>query len=903
MKKRLLPLSALLFLCLHLTAQSPPFCPSNNVPAADFCSQTCLYCNLQEYTGNTDGYTSQAPPGFCGTIENEQWLGFIAGASFATISVVPSNCQIGNGMQVALYKNCNSTPIGCNGGGAGGGFFPVSITVPLTPGTPYYLMIDSYAGDICDFTVTVSPPGAAIVGFIDTVQVGLCPGQTFNFNGNEYNAPAILKDTFPGPSGACDSIVIYNLVVSPNKTIEQTIQFCPGKSVTINGVVYTDSQTVVDTLPGQNGACDTVATYQLVLLPYVTRNEIRTFCPGDTVVIGGVPYTQPGFITDTIPSTGSGCDTIAKYALVQLSQPTTTQSISFCAGGSVTIGGTVYTQSGTVTRKIPSTTGGCDTLATYNLTLLPYPTSSKTIEFCSGKSVTIGGTVYTQSGTVVDTVAAGNGACDTIVTYTLNVLPYNTRSASIDFCPGKSVTIGGVAYTQSGIVLDTIPSTNGGCDTIVTYTLTRLPYNLGTKTIEFCPGKSVTVGGAVYTQSGTVIDTVAGTVGCDTIVTYTLVLLPYNVRSETIEFCPGDIVTIGGNDYTTAGTVIDTIAGTVGCDTIVTYTLVRITTPGSSVSIKCTSDISIATQPGTGPFAVTYDLPSASTDCQCPGVALIRTSGLPSGSLFPVTTSQVCYEAKDSCGNTASCCFKVTVREESPCDVKVIGCMKYELLSIQIGPGVNLTYEIRVTNNCTNKMIYSAFQLPNGLVAVKPLDNSVFTSPAGRKYDVRNPNYTPFYSVRFKSQTDSIANGQADIFKYVLPGQTKPDYIHVTSRLYPQLFFEAHLNTFNCPITPITGPKASQERDLTEPGESPDLHVFPNPTSGALYADLSAWNGQELTIQVFNSQGQQIRRQVLTAHDEAQEIQLPDGLAGGLYFLEVMTGTGEKKAARFVVQR
>ena len=796
MKKRLPLLLALLLARTFLPAQTLPFCPGNSTPAADLCSQTCLYCNLSEYTGNTAGYTAQAPPGFCGTIENEQWLGFIAGASFATISVVPSNCQIGNGMQVALYSSCNSVPIGCNGGGIGGGFFPVSITVPLTPGTPYYLMIDSYAGDICDFTVTMSPPGAAVIGIVDTQEVNLCPGQTFTFNGVQYEAPAILKDTLPNPSGACDSIVVYNLVAAP---------------------------------------------YQMV-------NRIIQLCPGDSVVIDGVTYTQPGFVTDTIPSTGSGCDTIAKYALLLLPQPAVTRDIAFCAGTSVTIDGKVYTEAGTVTGHIPSVAGGCDTLVTYNLTLLPQPTGIDTIEFCAGKSVTIGGTVYTESGTATDTIA----------------------------------------------------STTGGCDSVVTYTLIRLPYNVRSETIEFCAGKSVAIGGTVYTESGMATDTIASTNGCDTIVTYTLVKLPYNVRSETVEFCPGDQVSIGGNIYTQPGTVVDTVVGIAGCDTIVTYTLVRITSPGSSVSIKCASDISIGTQPGTGPFAVNYDLPTATSDCACPGIALALTSGLSSGSLFPVTTTTVCYLAKDSCGNTATCCFKVTVREEEPCDVKVIGCMKYELLSITKGASSDLTYEIRATNNCSNKMIYTVIQLPNGIVAVKPLNNSVFTAPSGRQYDVRNPNYTPFYSVRFKSQADSIANGQSDVFKYTLPGNTKPDYIHISSRLYPQAFYEAHLNTFNCPITPETGPK---NRELTLSQAAQELLLFPNPTTGVLYADLSDWEGQELKIRISNSQGQQIRQLSLTAQREAQEIQLPEGLSAGLYFLEVTAGAGEKKAARFAVQR
>ncbi|MBK8194038.1 MAG: HYR domain-containing protein [Lewinellaceae bacterium] len=798
----------LLFLVMLLTgsvmqAQTGNFCSSNDAPAADICSQACIYCNLSEYVGNTAGYTGQFAPQFCGTIENEQWLGFIAGANTATVTVTPINCLIGNGMQIAVYKTCNTPPLGCNMGGLGGGFTPVSVTVPLVPGTPYYLMIDSYAGDVCDFTVTVSPPGAALVGLIDTQVVALCPAESFTVNGQQFNAPAIVKDTLPNNSGGCDTIVVYNLVALPFNTTTTQMQFCPGESVTVNGVVYTESATIVDTIPSTNGGCDTVATYILQLLP----------------------------------------------------QPTASFDLSLCPGASVTIGGEAYTAPDTVTAIIPATGGGCDTLATYNLTLLPYPEGSETLSFCPGGSVTIGGNVYSQTGTVLDTIPATGGGCDSIVTYTLTLLPYPEASESLSFCPGGSVTIGGNTYTQSGTVTDTIPASGAGCDTIVTYTLS---------------------------------------------------LLPYPERSETIEFCAGETVLIGGNAYTQPGMVVDTIlASGSGCDTIVNYTLQYITGPNTSVSITCKEDISIGTDPGTGPIVVHYDLPTASSDCPCPGIALSLTSGLSSGSLFPVTTTTVCYQAKDSCGNTATCCFDITVREEDPCDVKEIGCMKYELLSItRTTSSTDLTYSIRVTNKCANKMIYTAIQVPDGVKAVAPVDLSVYTAPGGRQYDVRNPNYSPFYSIRFKSKTDSIANGQSDIFPYTLKGQTKPDYIHITARLNPQLFYEAHLNTFNCPVMFLPAMKEEQRSDdQAELRQTADLNVYPNPTDGVLFADLSAWSGQEIRVNVFNSQGQLLRKNTLTAQDEPQQINLPETLAGGLYFLEVLTQDGEKHAARFVMRR
>src|SRR5262245_33138677 len=117
MEKFLLCFS-LLLLAAPVTIAQIPTCPSNDFPAADNCSEACIYCNLTSYVGTTVGFTNGSAPGFCGTIESEQWLGFIAGASQATITVVPANCQLDNGVQVAIYDDCLGNPIpnGCNGG-------------------------------------------------------------------------------------------------------------------------------------------------------------------------------------------------------------------------------------------------------------------------------------------------------------------------------------------------------------------------------------------------------------------------------------------------------------------------------------------------------------------------------------------------------------------------------------------------------------------------------------------------------------------------------------------------------------------------------------------------------------------------------------------------------------------
>ncbi len=702
-----------------------------------------------------------------------------------------------------------------------------------------------------------------------------------------------------------DLVLENQCKVFVNDTINYSL--CPGETVLINGATIGQDTIISQEIPG-NGGCDTLRIYFVEVKPFETHSESISLCPGGSVTIGGQVYTQAGTVIDTIPGI-VGCDTIVTFTINVLPYATSSENVSFCPGGSVTIGGQVYTQSGTVVDTISSATA-CDTIVTYTLTLLPYQTNAQSTSFCAGYSVTIDGVVYTQSGIVVDTVPTSTG-CDIIVTYTITQLPYQSRSESRSFCPGSSVTIGGQVYTQSGTVVDTITGVVG-CDTIVTYTLTLLPYETRSESRSFCPGSSVTIGGQVYTQSGTVIDTVAGLVGCDTIVTYSLTLLPQPTLAKTIVFCPGETISLGGNAYTQPGTVVLTLpSATGGCDTIATYTLQFATPAPSNVSITCPSAVTIGLPSGSGGSVVDYNPATASSDCVCPGIALTMTSGLPSGSNFPIGVTPVCFTAKDSCGQSKSCCFNVTLEEDDPCDTKVVGCVKYELLTITQDMAKNRTYRIRVTNNCSNKLIYTAIQVPDGLVAMAPANFSTYTAPSGNTYVVRSPNFSPQYSVRYSSVSDSINNGESDVFKYTLPAQADVTFIHVVSRLAPFIYLGAHLNTFYCPIGMTPGnDRPGGEREMEEGlttfqklSNLDELVLFPNPTSGELYADFSPWLGQQLNVQVLDSRGQRIQTQSLTAVDDAQAIELPSELPNGLYFLEVLTEAGEKHMGRFVVQR
>ncbi|MFN4081871.1 MAG: hypothetical protein ACK4NS_13315, partial [Saprospiraceae bacterium] len=168
-----------------LCAQLPVACGGGAASAVG-CDLACISCNFNGFVGSSFGFPSGTAPGFCGTIENQQWLGFIAGENAASFSVTPKNCLFGNGLQIALYQQCDEAPIACDPGKPNGAGQTVTVNVALVPGSTYFLLVDGYAGDLCEFDVTISPPNAVYepqLGLPGQINgpTEMCPGATFNY--------------------------------------------------------------------------------------------------------------------------------------------------------------------------------------------------------------------------------------------------------------------------------------------------------------------------------------------------------------------------------------------------------------------------------------------------------------------------------------------------------------------------------------------------------------------------------------------------------------------------------------------------------------------------------------------------------------------------------------------------
>ena len=847
-------------------------------------------------------------------------------------------------------------------------------------------------------------------------QVTLCSGESIYIHGMSIDSSGIFSISTNHAEG-CDTIFEVTSELLPSPTTLTTLSLCPGESINIGGILYNQPGTVTDTIPSLNGGCDTIATYIILRADQPVIYDTLSLCPGDTLMLNGHLYWQTGTFLDTIYAPEPGvCDTLIYYTLEPspIDLYVQVQEVH-CENGGVAISGNICNQGTNALPEVISlglyssnpftsqpetqsihliSTNGVDSCYKFlinnlNPTFLNYssiyvivnddgaiippfssmnfpqgniiecnylnnldsidinapnqqiPNLGPDLVFCQDTSIVLNtnDTFFQylwQDGSTNATFhveQTGNywvqatDICGLIHSDTVQVafdLSPDTSFADQSICPGVSVHLGvpngystflwapsaGIdcpvcqnvniqPATTTAYTLNAFTSL--GCILSDTFTINVLTLPTRTETISFCPGESILIDGQTYNQSATVIDTIpsVGT-GCDTIVTYLLTLLPQPTYTQIIEFCKGDQVSLNNQIYSEPGIVTFAIpSSTGGCDTLATYIL-QYLLPDSPVqiSIACPDNISIEAAPGQSSVNITFDEASATSDCPCPGIKLWQSSGPANSSDFPIGTTPVCFTAADSCNNTNTCCFNVSIQAApEACDIKTIGCVKFELLGISLDGEWNRRYTIRLTNNCNNKLIYTAFQIPDGLPALYPSDNSIFTAPSGRTYLVRNPNYTPSYSIRFKSVSDSISNGEYEVFNYQIPAQIAPDYIHAMVRLEPQIYYEVHLNTFYCPIT--------HEGQIQRPvfNKSGEISLFPNPTDGLLWIDLSSLNSPTADLRIFDTRGNLVLQQQADVEKGLQSIALPEKLPNGVYFVQVQNDKGENQTLRFVVQR
>jgi hypothetical protein len=168
---------------------------------SDECASAPLIDLSQPFVGSTNcSYSpSVGSPGGCGSIENDSWMTFIAGSSDVEIEFTVGDCSNGNGIQLSVFSGtCGSLSLI-----AGSCVNPTGENTTgtwnfsgLTIGASYYIRIDGYANDLCDYYFN------PISGVVITPDNDECPSAHTLTCGDSHISNNILATNTGAPS-AC----------------------------------------------------------------------------------------------------------------------------------------------------------------------------------------------------------------------------------------------------------------------------------------------------------------------------------------------------------------------------------------------------------------------------------------------------------------------------------------------------------------------------------------------------------------------------------------------------------------------------------------------------------------------------------------------------------------------------
>ncbi|MBR9920909.1 MAG: HYR domain-containing protein, partial [Bacteroidetes bacterium] len=280
-----------------------------------------------------------------------------------------------------------------------------------------------------------------------------------------------------------------------------------------------------------------------------------------------------------------------------------------------------------------------------------------------------------------------NSATATTGTYTT---PPATATVSIGACEltidcPANITVNNDPGVCEAIVTYDDPVATGTCEPLsIVRTMgpaSGSAFPVGTTTIEY---EVTDNDGNVATCSFvvTVIDNEAPTITCPSDITVSndpgecSAVVDYTITTD--DNCPGETLTLisglaSGSVFPVGTTTVvyeveDASGNTASCSFNV------IVEDNENPTLTCPVNQTLSNDPGECSANLVYDVPFSDN---CPGATLAQTSGLPSGSDFPIGTTTNTFTVTDGAGNEVSCSFTVTVTDDEdpslscPADITV----------------------------------------------------------------------------------------------------------------------------------------------------------------------------------------------------------------------------------------
>jgi gliding motility-associated-like protein len=306
------------------------------------------------------------------------------------------------------------------------------------------------------------------------------------------------------------------------------------------------------------------------ICPDISETLSLSACPGETVAYDGIDLNIGDTQVFTF-STPIGCDSTVTVTVGSLSESTNAINFQACSGSTVAYNGTALL-AGTMTAFTFENSIGCDSIVTVIVNSLQNYITTENMEACIGESANYNGTeLLAGTATIFNYFTINN--CDSTVTVVVAELLESTATVNLDACENGNVLYDGTALLP-GSTTDFTFSNSNGCDSVVTVTVGTLLESTNAINFQACIGSSVNYNGSAL-PSGSVTDfTFQNGVGCDSIVTVTVIESDQDSSSIQLTACVGTTTDYNGTALA-PGTQTDFMfLNNSGCDSIVTVIIV-----------------------------------------------------------------------------------------------------------------------------------------------------------------------------------------------------------------------------------------------------------------------------------------------------------------------------------------
>ena len=584
--------------------------------------------------GSFNSGTNQANTGGINTGDGQVIITLNCNPATPPVLTCPSNITVnndaGNCSAVVTYTAPNDpcAVVTQTAGIASGGTFPVGTTTNTFSAT-------NLAGTVtCSFTVTVVDAENPVVTCPGPVTlnttVGQCTatGAIGTATGTDNCAAPTITSNAPGTFPIGNTTVVWTATDGAGNidTCHQIVTVVDAE----NPVVTCPVDVTINTNAGictSTGAIGTATGTDNCGVPTITSNAPASFPIGNTTVIW------------TATDGAGNIDTCHQIVtVVDTENPAVTCPADITINtdaGQCTSTGAIGTATGTDNCGVPTITSNAPvSYPIGNTTVIWTATDgSGNIDTChqivtvvdtENPVVTcpIDTTINTDAGQCTSTAAIG------IATATDNCtsLPVITNNAPVSFPIGTTTVIW--TATDSSGNIDT-------CHQIVTVVDAELP-------VITCPANIT-----MNNDSGM----------CDAIVTYVAPVGTDNCTGVTTALTSG----LASGSTFPVGTTTVTYTVTDGSNNVDSCSFTVTVVDAELPLITCPGNITVGNDPNVCSAVVTYTAP-VGTD-NCPGAVTTLTSGLASGSTFPVGTTTVTYTVTDAASNVDSCSFTVTVAD------------------------------------------------------------------------------------------------------------------------------------------------------------------------------------------------------------------------------------------------